>query len=115
MNAEKAVARLTEIILESTLRWPRSTVTAPGSGDIATTSKGFLLICRVNKNWNGFCRLRLRKMSRPTLKIKPLTRLNVDAAGRLLPADLLIGRVACHGLRVGETRDVVEEENQQSR
>jgi len=54
MNTEKAVARISDVIRRKHPASPRSGVTAPGSGEIATTSKSSLLICRVNKNWNGF-------------------------------------------------------------
>jgi hypothetical protein len=54
MNTEKAVARISDVIRRKHPASPRSGVTAPGFGDIAATSNGFLLICRVNKNWNGF-------------------------------------------------------------
>src|SRR6266852_2715398 len=37
----------------SILRSPLSAVTAPGSGDIAITSKSFVIIWRANKNWNS--------------------------------------------------------------
>jgi len=54
MDTDEAVRRLAEVFGGSIWRSPLSGLTAPGSGDIASTSKGFLLICRANKSWNGF-------------------------------------------------------------
>ena len=54
------------------LRSRPSALTAPGSGDIATSSKGCPCICQVNINWNGFWPSWPKRMSPPAPKIKPL-------------------------------------------
>ena len=70
----KRCGGLRKLFDANTLRSRPSALTAPGSGDIATSSKGCPCICQLNINWNGFWPSWLKRMSPPAPKIKPLIR-----------------------------------------